>query len=293
MTKGNDNDTAVVAHPVRPVDLQQNFPCRRREALLFLRTAACCCFAWGSILVLPTAAVLATSPAAPPQSPPPPSVQKQQPQQKLIFRTDEATGVMVADIRLGGGKTTTAPTMTRPMTGTTTSMIRTMTGAPLYHAEEDARQQQQQQAVEVVQANSKVNVHMIGRLLGKNGWIFLNSRQEDGNNNAVNGDNGGEPYRLSLGTGTVIPGLEVGLLGMAEGGKRRIVIPSSQGYNSKNTTPVQQQHLEPIPRDFGNRQRLYTTVLNSVRDNRERDLLGSGESIAGKLVFDVELLRIR
>jgi FKBP-type peptidyl-prolyl cis-trans isomerase len=241
---------------------------------------------------------LATSPATPPQSPPVQQQQQQQ-QQKLIFHTDEATGVMVADIRLGGK--TTIPTMTRPTTSATrpttsatTSMTRTTTGAPLYHADnEDARQQQQQQAVEVVQANSKVNVHMVGRLLGKNGWIFLNSRQEDGNNNAGNADNGGEPYRLSLGTGTVIPGLEVGLLGMAEGGKRRIVIPSSQGYNSKNTPVQQQQQLEPIPRDFGNRQRLYTTVLNSVRVDRERDLLGSGEGIAGELVFDVELLRIR
>jgi hypothetical protein len=42
MTKGNDNDTAVVAHPVRHVGLLQYSPCRRRQALLFLRTATCC-----------------------------------------------------------------------------------------------------------------------------------------------------------------------------------------------------------------------------------------------------------
>lgn len=123
----------------------------------------------------------------------------------------------------------------------------------------------------LVQVDSKVNIHITGRLLGKNGWIFENSQQD------------GEPYRLQLGTGTVVPGLEVGLLGMSEGGKRRIVVPSSQGY--------QNQQLEPIPRDFGNRQRLYTTVMNSVRVDRERSQLGS--DLAGKVVFDVELLRLR
>jgi FKBP-type peptidyl-prolyl cis-trans isomerase len=123
----------------------------------------------------------------------------------------------------------------------------------------------------IVQPNSKVNIHITGRLLGKNGWIFENSVQD------------GEPYRLQLGTNSVIPGLEVGLMGMAEGGKRRIVIPSTQGYRTKQ--------MEPIPREFGNRQRLYTTVLNSVRVDRERSQLGS--DIAGKVVFDVELLRLR
>jgi hypothetical protein len=123
----------------------------------------------------------------------------------------------------------------------------------------------------LVQVDSKVNIHITGRLLGKNGWIFENSQQD------------GEPYRLQLGAGTVVPGLEVGLLGMSEGGKRRIVVPSSQGYLNKQ--------LEPIPRDFGNRQRLYTTVMNSVRVDRERSQLGS--DLAGKVIFDVELLRLR
>lgn len=127
--------------------------------------------------------------------------------------------------------------------------------------------------VVVVEPTSKVNIHIVGRLLGKNGWIFENSRE----------DKGGEPYRLQLGSGMVIPGLEIGLQGMVEGGIRRVVVPSSQGYLDKA--------LEPIPRDFGNRQRLYTTVMNSVRVDRERELLGS--DLAGKVVFDVELLRIR
>ena len=122
---------------------------------------------------------------------------------------------------------------------------------------------------------SKVNVHLIGRLLGKQGWIFEHSQA------AVE-----DPFRFDLGTGTVIPGLEQGLVGMKPGGRRRIVIPSSVGYTSG-------QKLEPIPREFGNRQRLYTTVLNTVRIDRERQELGGENSLAGMVVFDVELLRLR
>ena len=155
-------------------------------------------------------------------------VTAQDPPRKLEFRTDELTGVMVADMLVGSSRVVVGP-------------------------------------------DSKINIHITGRLLGKSGWIFENSQQE------------GEPYRLQLGTHAMVPGLERGLLGMAEGGKRRIVVPSEQGYLNKQ--------LEPIPRDFGNRQRLYTTVMNSVRVNREREQLGS--DLAGKVVFDVELLRIR
>ena len=125
--------------------------------------------------------------------------------------------------------------------------------------------------VAAIEPNSKVNIHVTGRLLGKNGWIFENSQSED------------EPYRLQLGTSTVVPGLEEGLMGMKVGGRRRIVVPSSQGYLNKQ--------LEPIPREFSNRQRLYTTVFNSNRIDREREQLG--QDLAGVVVFDVELLRIR
>jgi hypothetical protein len=129
-------------------------------------------------------------------------------------------------------------------------------------------------SVETVQADSKVTFHIVGRLLGKQGWIFLNTQAEKPD---------ADPYRLQLGKGQIILGLEEGMQGMKVGGKRRIVIPSSVGYLNKS--------LEPIPRDFGNRQRLYTTVMNSVRVDRERQALGA--DLAGVVVMDVELLRIR
>lgn len=126
--------------------------------------------------------------------------------------------------------------------------------------------------VMAVRYRSKVNVHITGRLLGKQGWIFEDSKAA-----------GEDPFRLDLGTGTVIEGLEEGLQGMQVGGRRRIVIPSAVGYTSRS--------LEPIPRDFGNRQRLYTTVMNTVRIEREQQALGA--DLAGVVVLDVELLRFR
>ena len=125
---------------------------------------------------------------------------------------------------------------------------------------------------ETVQDNSKVNIHILGRLLGKQGWSFMNTQAS-----------GEDPFRLELGTHTVVPGLEEGLIGMKVGGRRRIVVPSSVGYLTKD--------LQPIPRDFGNRQRLYTTVMNNVRIERERE--GLGQDLAGVVVFDIDLIRIR
>jgi FKBP-type peptidyl-prolyl cis-trans isomerase len=125
---------------------------------------------------------------------------------------------------------------------------------------------------DAVTPTSKVNVHITGRLLGKQGWIFEDSLAA-----------GEDPFRLDLGTGTVIVGLEEGLQGMRVGGRRRIVIPSAVGYTNRS--------LEPIPRDFGNRQRLYTTVMNTVRIEREQQALGA--DLAGMVVMDVQLIRLR
>jgi hypothetical protein len=127
-------------------------------------------------------------------------------------------------------------------------------------------------STDTVQTNSKITFHAIGRLLGKQGWVFMNTAEQDD-----------DPYRFEMGSGVMIQGLEEGMVGMKVGGKRRIVIPSAVGYTNKS--------LEPIPRDFGNRQRLYTTVMNNVRIDREREALGA--DLAGVVVMDVELVRIR
>jgi FKBP-type peptidyl-prolyl cis-trans isomerase len=124
----------------------------------------------------------------------------------------------------------------------------------------------------------KVVFNYKGRLAGRQGWIYDDTFVE-----------GADPIRVVLGNNECIPGLEIGLEGdgadmqpMRKGGKRRIVIPSKLGYSNRLQ--------EPIPREYSQQQRLYSTVLNEVRDYHEKEALG--DSIVGKLVLDVELLRV-
>jgi hypothetical protein len=122
---------------------------------------------------------------------------------------------------------------------------------------------------------SRVSFHVYGRLVGKNGWIFMNSQEDDEG-----------PLRLTLGAGQMIPGLEEGVLGMRAGGRRRLVVPSRIGYDDR-------EH-EPKPRSFGQQQRLYGTVLNEVRRRQERGSAElAGSDVAGVVAIDVKMLSVR
>ena len=123
-----------------------------------------------------------------------------------------------------------------------------------------------------VAADSRVTVELVGRLVGRQGWTFENTRDDD------------EPYRLSLGKGEVIAGLERGLQGMRVGAVRRIILPSAQAYRDRAQ--------QPVPRTFAFQQRLYSTVLNENRKVREATS-ELGADLAGKVMFDVKVLAIR
>ena len=125
-----------------------------------------------------------------------------------------------------------------------------------------------------VKADSRVTFHVVGRLVGRQGWVFENSARVDD-----------EPYRLQMGNNAMIAGLEEGLLGMNEGGIRRLIIPSPLGYQDRDH--------EPIPRELGQRQRLYPTVLNQVRLSQESKGLGEGNDVAGVVLLDVQLIGVR
>ena len=47
----------------------------------------------------------------------------------------------------------------------------------------------------------------------------------------------GSPFVFTLGTGQVIKGWDQGLLGMCEGEKRKLVIPSDMGYGDRGAPP--------------------------------------------------------
>jgi len=52
------------------------------------------------------------------------------------------------------------------------------------------------------------------------------------------GNEDGEPYSVRLGTGSVIEGWDLGLLGMKAGGKRKLILPASLGYGAEGSGPI-------------------------------------------------------
>ncbi|XP_059440673.1 peptidyl-prolyl cis-trans isomerase FKBP17-1, chloroplastic [Corylus avellana] len=119
----------------------------------------------------------------------------------------------------------------------------------------------------------QVAVHYYGRLAAKQGWRFDSTYDHK--------DENGEPipFVFVLGSGKVISGIEAAVRSMKVGGIQRVIIPPSQGYQSTSQ--------EPLPPNFFDRQRLFTTIFNPTR-------LANGEgSTLGTLIFDVELLSVR
>ncbi|KAL9227622.1 hypothetical protein vseg_003290 [Gypsophila vaccaria] len=119
----------------------------------------------------------------------------------------------------------------------------------------------------------QVAIHYYGRLAAKQGWRFDSTYDHK--------DSTGEsiPFTFILGSNTVIPGIEASVRSMKVGGIRRVIVPPSQGY--QNTSQ------QPLPPNFFDRQRLFTTIFNPTR-------LANGEgSTLGTLIFDIELVNVR
>ncbi|KFK28626.1 hypothetical protein AALP_AA7G024100 [Arabis alpina] len=126
---------------------------------------------------------------------------------------------------------------------------------------------------EVPIEGDQIAIHYYGRLAAKQGWRFDSTYDhKDSNGDSV-------PFTFILGSTNVISGIETAVRSMKVGGIRRVVIPPSQGY--QNTSQ------EPLPPNFFDRQRLFTTIFNPTR-------LANGEgSTLGTLVFDIELVSTR
>lgn len=69
-----------------------------------------------------------------------------------------------------------------------------------------------------------VTVHYTGRL--PNGNEFDSSRERD------------QPFQVALGYGRVIQGWDQGIVGMREGGRRRLVIPPGLAYGRSGQGPI-------------------------------------------------------
>ncbi|XP_076949546.1 peptidyl-prolyl cis-trans isomerase FKBP17-1, chloroplastic-like [Bidens hawaiensis] len=118
-----------------------------------------------------------------------------------------------------------------------------------------------------------VAIHYYGRLAAKQGWRFDSTYGHK--------DETGEPipFIFVLGSGKVIAGIQAAVRSMKVGGIRRVIIPPSQGY--------QNMDQEPVPPNYFDRQRLFTTIFNPTR-------LANGEgSTLGIIIFDIELVSVK
>ena len=62
-------------------------------------------------------------------------------------------------------------------------------------------------------------------------------------------------------------------------------MPSTLGYTDRDE--------QPLPRTFGQRQRLFGTVLNENRRQQEAMGLGDGRDVAGVVALDIQLINVR
>jgi peptidylprolyl isomerase len=133
----------------------------------------------------------------------------------------------------------------------------------------------------------KVQVHYKGTL--EDGTVFDASE-------------GKSPLDVTVGSGQVIPGFDVALLGMKVGEKKTVVLPVDQAYGPHNPEMVMQLPANQVPPDLNPEigQRLEVggaggeiMVVEVVDLNDEFIVLDANAPLAGKeLTFELELVAI-
>ena len=140
--------------------------------------------------------------------------------------------------------------------------------------------------MKIVEVNSSVTVNYTGRLA--DGSVFDSSLTE-----------GREPLKATLGQGSLIPGFEKGLLGMKEGDKKVVEIPSDEAYGSTREDLVVEVPKERVPETVSEGQMLQTMTpqgpMNVIVKEVKEDvvIIDGNHPLAGKdLIFDLELVSI-
>jgi len=132
-----------------------------------------------------------------------------------------------------------------------------------------------------------VKVHYTGKL--DNGHIFDTSLER-------------EPLTVEMGDGSVIPGFENGIRGMAPGDKKTITIAPEEAYGEirtdlvlkvnktefpENISPEMGQQLQLTQSDGG------VVVVTVTEIEEEQVTLDANHPLAGKtLIFDIELVEL-
>ncbi len=132
-----------------------------------------------------------------------------------------------------------------------------------------------------------VRVHYTGR--------FTNGTEFDSST-------GREPLEFTLGQGSIIPGLEREILGMAVGDKNTVTIMSDDAYGARQPEAVRDVPRDTIPEEIelavGARLQAVSEdgqplMLTVVRLTDDIATLDANHPLAGQdLVFDVELIEI-
>ena len=138
-----------------------------------------------------------------------------------------------------------------------------------------------------VDVNSTVSVNYTGKL--EDGSIFDSSLGE-----------GREPLSATLGQGSLIPGFEMGLVGMSEGETKTINIPFEEAYGDVNPQMVAEVPLDKVPEGVTEGQMLQTMTqqgpMNVIVKEVAEDhvVLDANHPLAGKdLVFELEVISVQ
>lgn len=138
-----------------------------------------------------------------------------------------------------------------------------------------------------VQSGDTVRIHYTGTLA--DGSVFDSS-------------DGGEPLEFMVGSGQIIPGLDVALPGMSVGDKKTVEVPYDQAYGpvepaARQAVPRQEIPAD-IPLDLGMQLQVQTPdgqtmAVTVVEMSDEEVVLDANHFLAGKdLTFAIELISI-
>ncbi|MGQ9631780.1 MAG: FKBP-type peptidyl-prolyl cis-trans isomerase [bacterium] len=136
----------------------------------------------------------------------------------------------------------------------------------------------------IIQRGSIVRLNYVGKF--EDGEIFGRSS---------------EPIEFEVGDGTVIPGIEEGVVGMSQGERKEIVVPPEKGYGERQEHLIVEYSRSMIQGDVDVGD---TVQLRSQAGRSIRGLVTSVEAgtvtvdfnnpLAGKtVIFEVEIVEVR
>jgi peptidylprolyl isomerase len=139
----------------------------------------------------------------------------------------------------------------------------------------------------IAKGGDRIKVHYTGRLI--DGTVFDSSKERN-------------PLEFRIGSGSLIPGFENGVIGMSVGDTKTVAIPDIEGYGPKNEDLVVKVKRENLPDNIT--PEIGQTLQMSRQDGHPCSVtvtdvdefsvtFDANHPLAGKtLLFEIELLEI-